>query len=55
VATLLLSTVGGSRWQTGVALSADHLVAVVLGGQGLERRLNDSTSESEDKVKCRFL
>ena len=46
----LLSAVGGSRWQTGIALSANHLVAVVLGGKGFQRRLDDSTSESEDKV-----
>ena len=48
---LLLSAVGGSRWQAGVALSADHLLAVVLGGKGFEGRLDDSTSKSEDKVE----
>jgi len=52
VTALLLSAVGGSRWQTGVALSADHLIAVVLGGQGLERRLDDTTSESENEMQC---
>ena len=34
-----------------VALPADHLVAVVLGGEGLERRLNDTTTETEDQVE----
>jgi hypothetical protein len=40
---------------TYVALAADHLLAVVLGGQGLERRLDDTTTETEDKVKSRLL
>jgi len=51
VTTLLLAAVSGSRWETGVALSADHLFAVVLGGQSLERWLDDTTSETEDQVK----
>lgn len=42
-------------WQTCVALAADHLVAVVLGGQGLERRLNDTATETEDQVESRLL
>jgi hypothetical protein len=37
--------------RTYVALAADGLVAVVLGGKGLEGRLNDTTTETEDKVK----
>lgn len=36
---------------TYVALAADHLVAVELGGKGLERGLNDTTTETEDEVK----
>jgi hypothetical protein len=38
-----------------IALSADHLVAVVLGGKGLERGLNDTTTKTEDQVEGRFL
>ena len=46
MAALLLAAVGGSRRQSGVALSANHLFAVVLGREGLERRFNDATTES---------
>lgn len=41
--------------ETYVALAADHLVAVVLGGKSLERRLDDTTTETENKVKGGFL
>jgi len=44
-----------SSGDTYVALSADGLVAVVLGGKGLERRLNDTTTETEDQVEGRLL
>ena len=47
---LLLPAVGCSRWETGVALSADHLIAVVLGSQGLQGRLDDTSSETEDQL-----
>ena len=36
---------------TYVALSANHLIAVVLGGKSLERRLNDTTTQTKDQVK----
>ena len=48
---LLLAAVGGARREAGVALAADHLVAVELGSQGLEGRLNDTTTETEDQVE----
>lgn len=51
MAALLLTAVGGSRRETGVALSADHLVAVVFGGQRLERGLDDATSQTENQVQ----
>jgi hypothetical protein len=38
--------VGGTRRKAGVALAADLLVAVVLGGENLERGLNDTTAET---------
>ena len=47
--------VDGPRRQTGVALAADHLVAVVLGGKGLEGGLDDTTTEAEDQVESRLL
>lgn len=36
---------------TYVALPANHLIAVVLGGKGLQRWLDDATTETEDQVK----
>jgi hypothetical protein len=47
--------VDSPRWQACVALAADHLVAVVLGGKRLERRLNDTTTETEDQMESRLL
>ena len=55
MAALLLAAVGGARWETGVALAANHLVAVELGGQGLEGWLNETTTEAEDQVEGRLL
>ena len=55
VTALLLTAVGGPGRETGVALSADHLLAVVLGGEGLERWLNDTTTQTEDQVEGRLL
>jgi hypothetical protein len=55
VSALLLSAVGGTRGETSVALSADHLLAVVLAGESLERGLDDTTSETEDQVEGRLL
>ena len=40
---------------TYVALAADVLVAVILGRQSLERRLDDAATETEDEVERRFL
>lgn len=37
--------------QTYVALAADGLLAVELGGEGLERGLNDTTTQTQDEVK----
>ena len=44
-----------SRVGSYVALAADHLVAVELAGQGLERGLNDAAAETEDEVESRLL
>lgn len=42
----------GEKWnRTYVALAADALLAVVLGGKSLERGFDDTTTETEDKVK----
>jgi len=55
VSALLLAAVGGSGWQTGVALAANHLLAVVLRGEGFKGRLYDTTTETEDQVESRLL
>ena len=51
MSALLLPAVGGTRGETGVALAANHLVAVVLGGQHLQGGLNHTTTETENKVE----
>jgi len=48
---LVRGMVVGVLGRTYVALSADHLVAVELGGEGLERWLDDTTTETENKVE----
>ena len=55
MSALLLAAVGRSRGQTGVALSADHLLAVVLGGEGLEGGFDDTATQTEDEMEGRFL
>ncbi|KAH8357067.1 hypothetical protein KR200_009908 [Drosophila serrata] len=55
VAALLLAAVGGTWVQAGVALAADHLVAVVLLGQDAQRGLNDTTTQAEHQVQGRLL
>jgi hypothetical protein len=52
MSTLLLPAVRSPRWQTRVALSADHLVAIVLAGESFERRFDDAATETEDEVEC---
>lgn len=44
-------TFGGLEGFTYVALAADGLLAVVLGGEGLQGGLNDTTTQAQDKVK----
>ena len=56
VTALSLSAVGGFQWESGVALSANHLVALVLSGESGKGWLNlhgthTSTSKSEDQVE----
>lgn len=45
-----LAPESASAVHTYVALAADHLVAVELGGQSLQRGLNNTTTETEDQV-----
>ena len=55
VAALLLSAVGGARVHSGVALAADHLVAVIFLCQHTERRLNNTTTQTKDQMESRLL
>ena len=60
MAALSLSAVGGLWWQSGIALSANHLVALVLSGQGSEGWVDllgshTTTSESEDQMESGLL
>lgn len=40
---------------TYVALAADHLVAVELGGKSLQGGLNDTTTQTENQVESGLL
>jgi len=51
VSALLLATIGRTWVKTGVALAADHLVAVVLLRQDTKRGLDDATTETEHQVE----
>jgi len=55
VSALLLSAVHSTRWESSVALSANHLVNVVFSGKHLERRFNNSSSKAKYKVEGRLL
>ena len=55
VTALLLSAVGGSRRKSSVALTADHLLTVVLSGQDLQGRLDGTTAQTENQVEGRLL
>ncbi len=54
VTALLLTAVGGAGVKAGITLAANDLVAVILSGEHLKRRLNNSSPQSEDKVKGRL-
>lgn len=51
VSALLLAAIRRSGWQARVALAADHLVAVVLAGEGFERWFDEAAAETEDEVE----
>jgi len=55
VTALLLSAVGSSGRKSGVALSADHLIAVVLSREDLQRGLDGTTTQAENQMKGRLL
>jgi len=49
--TLPLAAIGGTRREASVALAANHLLAVVLGSQDLQGRLDDTTTKTKDQVQ----
>ena len=51
---LLLSAVSRPGGKSGVALSANHLVAVELSGQHLQGRLNGTSTQAQHQVKGRL-
>jgi len=55
VTALLLAAIDGTGVQTDVALSADHLVAVVFLGKNAERGLNDTTTQAKNQVESGLL
>jgi len=54
VSTLLFTAVGSSWMKTSIAFTAYHLVTVVLLGQKTKGRFNDTTSQTQHQVQCRF-
>ena len=57
---LSLSAVDSLHWKGGIALSADHFLALVLSGEGSESWLNfdlthTTASESENQMEGRLL
>ena len=38
-----------------LALAANHLLTVELGGKRLERRFDDAATQAKDEMECRFL
>jgi len=55
VSTRTLAAVCCTGRKTGVAFAADLLVAVVLGGEDLQGRLDDPTAQTENKMESGFL
>ncbi len=57
---LPLSAVGGLGWETSIALSANHFLALVLSGKSSQRWFNlngslSTTSKSQHQVECGLL
>lgn len=54
VTALLLPAVGGTGMEPGVALAANHLIAVILLGQNTKGWFDDTTSKTENQVESGF-
>lgn len=55
MSAFLLTAVGGTRWETSVALSADSLFAVERLGKQSQRRIVDTSTKSQNQVKSGLL
>jgi len=53
--TFLLATICRTWRKSCVAFSADHLVAIILGGEGFEGWFDDTAAEAQDEMKGGFL
>merc|ERR1712156_571817 len=51
---LSLSAITSLQRQSSITSSANHLITSIFLGQNLQRRLNDTTSQSKDQVKGGF-
>jgi len=51
VTAFSLTAVGGFEGKSGVAFSANLLVAIVFLGDGSDGRIHDTSSKSEDEVQ----
>lgn len=54
MSTFSLAAVSGFEGKSGVAFSADFLVAVEFLGDGSDGGVHDTSSESEDQMKSRL-
>ena len=52
VSAFRLTAISGARMQTSITLAANHLVAIVFLSQNTERWFNDTTTKTENQVKC---
>ena len=51
----LLAAIGSLGWKTSITFSANGLFAVELLGKQSQRRIVDSSTQTKDQVKSRFL
>ena len=55
MSTLPLPAIGSPRWESGVALTANSLLAVKLLGQKSQGGIVYTTTQTEDQMQSRFL
>ena len=55
MSTLPLPAIGSPRWKSGIALTANSLLAVKLLGQKSQGGIVYTTTQTEDQMQSRFL